>query len=58
MTAEQAILQLSSLAADFKVGIVGDQFVIEMLTAIVGSMDIADKDKILARALGSWGIES
>ena len=58
MKAEQAILQLSALAADFKVGIVGDQFVVEMLTAIVDSMSIDNKDKILARALESWGIES
>jgi hypothetical protein len=58
MKAEQALFQLSSLAADFKVGIVGDQFVVEMLTAIVDSMNVENKDKILARALQSWGIES
>ena len=58
MTAEQAILQLSALAADFKVGIVGDRFVVEMLSAIVGSMVVENKDEILARALGSWGIET
>ena len=58
MKAEQALFQLSSLAADFKVGIVGDQFVVEMLTAIVDSMNVENKDKILARALQSSGIES
>jgi hypothetical protein len=58
MKAEQALFQLSSLAADFKVGIVGDQFVVEMLTAIVDSMNVENKDKILARALQSCGIVS
>ena len=57
MEPEKALLQLSSLAADFKMGIVGDEFVREMLTAIVDSMDISNKDEILARALESWGIE-
>jgi len=57
MTAEKALLQLSALAADFKVGIVGDEFVREMLEAIVGGMNIDNKDEILARALRHWGIE-
>ena len=57
MEPEKALLQLSSLAADFKMGIVGDEFVREMLTAIVDSMDVENRDKILARALESWGIE-
>ena len=57
MEPEKALLQLSSLAADFKMGIVGDEFVREMLTAIVDNMDVENRDKILARALESWGIE-
>jgi len=57
MTAEQALLQLSALAADFKVGIVDDEFVREMLAAIVGGMNIDRKDEVLKRALQSWFIE-
>ena len=57
MKPEKALLQLSSLAADFKMGIVDDEFVREMLTAIVDNMDVENRDKILARALESWGIE-
>ena len=57
MEPEKALLQLSSLAADFKMGIVDDEFVREMLTAIVDNMDVENRDKILARALESWGIE-
>lgn len=58
MNAQNALLHLSSLAADFKVGIVGDDFVREMLTAIVESMDIPDRSTVLEKALSSWGIES
>jgi len=57
MTAEEALLQLSALAADFKVGIVDDEFVREMLEAIVGGMNIDNKDAVLKRALQSWFIE-
>jgi len=57
MTSEEALLQLSALAADFKVGIVDDEFVREMLTAIVSGMDIDNKDAVLKRALQSWFIE-
>lgn len=57
MRAEQALLQLSSLAADFKVGIVSDEFVREMLTVIVDNMNIEDKEAVLKKALQSWFIE-
>ena len=57
MTPAQALWQLSALAADFKIGIVDDDFVREMLSVIVGSMDVNDRDEILARALRHWGIE-
>ena len=57
MKAEEALLQLSALAADFKVGIVDDEFVREMLEAIVGGMNIDHKDAVLKRALQSWFIE-
>ena len=57
MKAEQALLQLSALAADFKVGIVDDGFVRKMLKAIVGGMNIENKDEVLKRALQHWFIE-
>lgn len=57
MDAKQALFQLSSLAADFKIGIVSDEFVREMLTTIVNSMQIDDKEAVLKRALASWFIE-
>ena len=57
MTPKEALCQLSALAADFKIGIVDDEFVREMLSAIVVSMDVNDRDEILARALRHWGIE-
>lgn len=54
--AEQALLQLSSLAADFKVGIVSEEFVTELLTAIVTSMAVSDREALLAKALECWYI--
>lgn len=57
MKPEQALFQLSSLAADFKVGIVDDEFVREMLTAIVSNMNVDNKEAVLKRALQSWFIE-
>lgn len=57
MRADQALLHLSSLAADFKVGIVSDEFVREMLTVIVDNMNIEDKEAVLKKALQSWFIE-
>ena len=57
MDAKNAILHLSSLAADFKVGIVSDEFVRDMLAAIINSMAIEDRDAVLKQALGSWFID-
>lgn len=57
LTPEQALISLSSLAADFKVGIVSDDYVRELLTAIVDSMQISDPDSTLKRSLSCWFIE-
>ena len=56
MTPQQAIVWLSGLAADFKIGIVSDDYVREMLTSIVDSMQIDNKDEVLKDALGRWFI--
>jgi hypothetical protein len=56
MNADKAIIQLSALAADFKVGIVSDEFVVGLLSSIVRSMDIENKDEVLKKALACWFI--
>lgn len=58
MDAKQALISLSSLAADFKVGIVPSGYVVAILETIIGSMDVdGSKDELLQLALEDWGIE-
>jgi len=56
MTPQKALTSLSALAADFKVGIVSDEYVRELLTTIVDSMQIEDREAVLRQALGHWFI--
>ncbi len=57
MQAEQALIRLSALAADFKMGIVDDAHVRDLLAAIVDSMAVDHKDQLLKKALAQWGID-
>lgn len=54
--AVDSLISLSQLAADFKCGIVPDHAVINILTAIVNSMDVKNRDKVLKDSLLCWGI--
>lgn len=55
--ADRALVALSALAADFKIGMVSEDYVRELLEAIVGAMDVPDPDRVLAQALDHWGFE-
>ena len=48
---------MSALAADFKVGIVSEHHVRNVLTAIVNTMNIDNREEVLKRALAKWFIE-
>jgi hypothetical protein len=58
MDAQTALIRLSSLAADFKLGIVPNDQVEEMICAIVEGMDLSDRDKLILKvdALSVWGM--
>jgi len=54
----EALLNLSALAADFKMGVVDDDVVRQLLSAIVNSMDLSESERkaLLRGALGYWMI--
>jgi hypothetical protein len=58
MDAKDALVMLSALAADFKMGVVPDQYVEEIIMSIVDAMDLSDIDKLVLKvnALSCWGI--
>jgi hypothetical protein len=58
MNAATALIRLSGLAADFKMGIVPDREVEEIICAIVDGLDLNDRDKLVLKvdALSAWGI--
>jgi len=57
MDATTALIRLSALAADFKMGIVPNDQVEQIICAIVEGMDLSDRDKLVLKvdALSVWG---
>jgi hypothetical protein len=57
MDATTALIRLSALAADFKMGIVPNDQVEQIICAIVDGMDLSDRDKLVLKvdALSVWG---
>lgn len=56
MTPQNALTSLSALAADFKVGVVSEDYIRELLTTIVDSMQVDNREAVLKQALGHWFI--
>ena len=59
MDAKDAVVLLSSLAADFKIGVVSTERVQTMITVIVEALNLSESEKVQLRteALSYWGIE-
>jgi hypothetical protein len=57
MKPEDALVLLSTWAADFNFGVVPDNKVIDVINAIVDSMDIHDRYAAKQRALVYWDID-
>lgn len=57
MASSDALVLLSSWAADFKMGTVPDNEVVDVINAIVDAMDVHDKHAAKQRALVYWNID-
>lgn len=59
IAARAALIRLSALAADFKVGVIGDDRVVTIMRAIVNGFEgFSDEEREVAleEALEDWGI--
>ncbi len=57
MNTEQALISLNAMAAEFKMGVVPDDFVIETIDAILSGINLENKDKIRRELLSYWLIK-